>query len=189
MTTRWALLVGGTGAGKSSVATRVAAELALRGRVVGGVVQEATEEDGAHTGHRARRVGGEGSVVLARRSAPPPGARAEALREFCSFVFDDDAFGRARGWIEEASQQADVVVIDEVSKLETARAGHHDAIRDALAGRALVLLVARADQLFGIVERFGLDAEPVATLDADDEAAFAAFVEALADATRRQEDR
>jgi len=182
VTARWALLVGGKGTGQSSRAARVAAQLASRGVVVGGVVQDATEDDGART-YLARHVGGSESVVVARKGAPPKGARPDALREFCSFVFDTDAFAQARAWIRDDSRTADVVVVDEVSKLEVSHGGHHDAILDARAGTAIVLLVVRGDQLFSVVERFALDDEPVATLDTVDDAAFARFVEDLAAAT------
>jgi nucleoside-triphosphatase THEP1 len=174
----WALLVGGKGVDGSSLASRAATELAARGLQVGGVVQEPIERDGRR-GYEARRVGGDERVVLAGKGAAPPGASKEALTDFCSFVFDERAFERAAGWIRAASNEADVVVIDEVSKLEVARGGHHDAVRDALGGRALVLLVVRGDQLFSVVERFELG-EPAATLESGDEGAFSAFVEDVA---------
>jgi nucleoside-triphosphatase THEP1 len=181
--TRWALLSGPRGTGKSSRAARIARELEGRGLTVGGVVQEAIERDGARVGYVARRVGaaarGAGAadeVVLARKGAPDAGGADVA---FCSFVFDSDAFARAREWVALAARDADVVVVDEISKLEVAGQGHHDAVRDALGGRALPLLVVRADQLFGVVERFELD-EPVAVLESVDDDALASFVDALA---------
>ncbi|HEX7600292.1 MAG TPA: nucleoside-triphosphatase [Polyangiaceae bacterium] len=184
MTARWALLVGGKGTGQSSLAARASAELARRGVAVGGVVQDATEDDGGRS-YLARHVGGSESVVVARKGAPPKGARPDALLEFCSFVFDTDAFARARGWIRQDAEAADVVVIDEVSKLEVSRGGHHDAIRDALFGRAIVLLVVRGDQLFSVVERFELNDEPIESLDTGEETAFARFVDELARAAGR----
>jgi len=183
VTARWALLVGRKGEGKSSAASWVAAELAARGVAVGGFVQEAIEEDDERVGYRARGLGRPDSVVVARRGSPPRGAEDGALLSFCSFVFDNDAFRQARGWLQGDLVEAGVVVIDEVSKLEVARGGHHDAILDALAGGAVVLLVVRADQLFSVVERFDLG-EPVATLDAGDDDARAGFVSALAQAAR-----
>jgi nucleoside-triphosphatase THEP1 len=185
MTARWALLAGGKGTGKSSVASRVATELAQRGVVVGGVVQDAIEEDGDRVGYRARHVGGTESVVVGRKGAAPPDADPEALCSFCSFVFDPRAFDRAHGWIRQGVASADVVIIDEVSKLEVAQGGHCAAIREALAGKAIVLLVVRADQLFDVVERFGLG-DALATLDAADEPALAPFVDELARAARSE---
>ena len=176
----WALIVGAKGSGKSALASRVASELGARGVHVDGVIQDAIEEDGERVAYRVRRVGGGGEgVLLARRGAPPAGARAGSSREFCSFVFDDAAFARARTWVRQAAGESDVVVVDEVSKLEVSRGGHHDAIQDALVGRALVILVVRADQLFAVVERFELE-DAVAILDAADESALTSFVEAVA---------
>ncbi len=182
---RWALLVGAKGAGKSTVAQRIAARLADRGLRVGGVVQEAVHEEGERVAYRARHVGHEdqGGLLLARRGAPPAGAREGALCDFCSFVFDGDAFAAAAGWVREDSAACDVVLVDEVSKLEASGGGHHDAIRDALGGRAIVVLVARADQLFALVERFGLG-DALATLDAGEDTSDDAFVEALVAACR-----
>lgn len=180
----WALLVGGKGAGKSTVASRVAAELARRGVAVGGVVQDAIEEDGDRVGYLARHLDGTECVVVGRKGAAPPGD--EALCSFCSFVFDPQAFERARAWIRRGVERASIVIIDEVSKLEVAEGGHCAAIREALEGRAIVLLVVRADQLFHVVERFGLG-EALATLDAEDGPSFAAFVDELARAARQPE--
>ncbi len=180
--TRWALLVGGRGVDGSSLAARAASDLEARGLRVGGVVQDPIERDGERTGYVARRVGADESVVVARRGAAEPG------EAFCSFTFDPSAFTRAREWIGQASREADVVVIDEVSKLEVAGKGHHDAVREALAGAAIVLLVVRGDQLFAVVERFELG-EPVATLEAADEGSYARFVDAVARACGPRADR
>lgn len=164
-TARWALITGAKGADKSGAAARVAEMLAARGIRVGGVIQSPVREGGETVAYRARRVGSPGDeLLLGRRGAAPEGARAEALCEHCSFVFDLDAFAETASWIRRAAAERDVIVIDEVSKLEASGGGHHDAIRDALGARALVVLVVRADQLFAIVERFGLG-EAVATFD------------------------
>ena len=176
MMARWALLVGGKGVDKTSLAERVAAELAARGLRVAGVVQDPVEEDGERRGYVARRIGASETVVVARKGAAEAGSNEATV---CSFVFDASAFERAREWIRQSSREADVVVIDEVSKLEVARGGHHDAIREALRGNAIVVLVVRGDQLFSVVERFALG-EPAATLESADEGAFAQFVEDLA---------
>lgn len=183
---RWALIAGAKGAGKSGTAARVVEGLAARGAVVGGVIQEALHDEGERVAYRAVRVGAPGdAVLLARRGAAPEGARAEALCAFCSFTFDEDAFAEAGAWVRKAARECDVVVVDEVSKLEASGGGHHDAIREALTGRALVLLVVRADQLFAVVERFGLG-DAVASLEVGDEAAMGEFVETVLRAARTE---
>lgn len=183
MNRRWALIAGAKGAGKSGTATQIVELLEARGLTVGGVIQEATHEGDERVLYRARRLGEPPlAIPLARRGSAPEGARPEAVCSFCSFVFDSDAFVEAGRWVREAAARSDVVVIDEVSKLEVSRGGHHDAIEAALGERALVVLVVRADQLFAVVERFGLD-DAVATLEIGDDAdveGFAAVVAAAA---------
>ncbi len=172
----WALVVGASGAARRSLVDRLARRLAERGLVVAGAVQEAVIEGGERAGYVARRLGGDERCPIARHSTAAPGPSEEA---YCSFLFDATGFSAARRWLAEDGARADVLFIDEVSRFEAAGRGHHDAIRAALAGRALPILSVRADQLFAVIERFDLD-EPVASLDAAriDDAAEAAFVEA-----------
>ena len=186
MAKRWALIAGAKRSGKSSLASRVVSELASRGIRVGGVIQDALHEEGERVGFRARRVGSsEEGILLARRGVPPPGATPESAREFCSYVFDNEAFAEAGSWVRQAARESDVVVVDEVSKLEVARGGHHDAICDALRDGALVILVVRADQLFAVVERFELD-DAVASLDTADKSELESFVAAVAKSARAE---
>ncbi|MCC6555689.1 MAG: DUF2478 domain-containing protein [Polyangiaceae bacterium] len=173
--TMWALVLGGKGTGKSATALRVAARLEERGISVAGFVQEGVEEEGDRVAYRLRRLGRDAALVLARRGAA---ARGPSEETFCSFVFDNDAFTAARRWLEEDAPRARALVLDEISKLEAAGKGHHDAVAAALGGGGLTVLSVRADQLFYVMERFGLD-EPVASLDAGDVAAEDAFIEAL----------
>jgi nucleoside-triphosphatase THEP1 len=174
---RWALLSGPRGSGKSTTARRVADALAARDVPVAGFVQEAIDDEEGRAGYLLRRLGGDEARTVARRDSA---ARRPAEEAFCSFVFDADAFAAARGWLAEAAA-ARVLIIDEVSKLEIAGRGHHDAIAEALGGDRLVLLAVRADQLFGVMERFGLD-EPVAALETADPDGFEAFVASVAGA-------
>jgi nucleoside-triphosphatase THEP1 len=139
------------------------------------VVQEPVVENGQRVGYRALRIGGGGEIGVAR---PPTASRAGSEEEYCSYLFDAAAFATARGWIEEAATTAQVVIVDEVSKLEVAGRGHHDAVRSALAGRALPLLGVRGDQLFGVMERFGLP-EPLAAAETGGDAVELALVEAV----------
>lgn len=184
MSHRWALIVGPKGSGKTSLAARVARELTARGVSVDGVLQAAVHQDGERVGFQARRVGASGDeVALARRGVAPEGTPPERAHEFCSYVFDDDAFVQARRWVEQAANAADVVIVDEVSKLEVARGGHYAGIKSALGARAVVLLVVRADQLFAVVERFELE-DAIATLETADEGALSSFVDAITRAAR-----
>ncbi|MCC6215711.1 MAG: DUF2478 domain-containing protein [Polyangiaceae bacterium] len=179
-TTPWALISGGRSTGKSGTASRVAAALAARGVRVGGVIQDAVEEGGERVGYVATRVDAPATrLTLARRGAPPEGTRSGAVHTVCSFAFDGDAFAAVRGWLRDGAGRHEVVIVDEVSKLEVSGEGHHAAIEDALGGDALVVLVVRADHLFAVVERYRLE-DAVATLDAGDDAGLPAFVDAVA---------
>jgi nucleoside-triphosphatase THEP1 len=174
---RWALIAGPRGTGKSSLAWRVVEALRARGVAVGGVIQDAVEREGERTGYVARRVMTPGTAAIARRGTPEaPGETA-----VCSFAFDEGAFAEVRGWLANDARPAGILVIDEVSKLEASGSGHHDAIVDSLASEALTILVVRADQLFFVMERFGLD-EPVASLETTSPDHVERFVEVLASA-------
>lgn len=175
---RWALISGTKGTGKSRTTTRLAAALGARGIAVAGFAQEAIEVDGERQGYRLRRLGNDDERVVARRSSTPRGPHEEA---FCSFVFDNAAFDGARAWLEADAPAADVLLLDEVSKLEIAGKGHHDAVVAALGSGKLVVLSVQAAQLFGVLERFALG-EPVASLETGEDED--AFVEAVASAVR-----
>lgn len=166
----WALILGVKG---ERPLGNVVAALRTRGLRVAGVSQEPVVEDGIRTGHVLRRLG-TGETVPVSATSP---SRVAATESFCGFHFDGAAFARARAWVAADAGAADVVVVDEVSKLEVAGRGHHATVVDALGGAPVVLLVVRADQLFHVVERFSLD-EPLATLDPG--GALDPFVEALA---------
>jgi nucleoside-triphosphatase THEP1 len=181
---RWALLTAPKGAPKTARLLDVIARLRARGLRVGGFVQAplvGQEGPEGHQGYLARALHDDATEAIARRARASdegqPGAQL-----ICSYAFDADALARTRRWIERDARACAVVVLDELAKLEVARGGHHDAVLAALAGPALPLLSVRADQLFAIMERFGLDA-PIAALEGDDEAERASFVEAILNST------
>jgi nucleoside-triphosphatase THEP1 len=174
----WAPLVGGKGDRAAGVPLAVARALRERGLRVAGFVQEAIVE-----GESASATASGASAATSRSSSPARAARrATARRPFCSMLFDARGFEAARRWLDEDAPGADVILLDEASKLEVAGRGHHDAIRAALAGPALVVLGVRADQLFGIMERFGLG-DPVGSLEPG-EADPGRFVDELTAAAR-----
>lgn len=143
----------------------------------------AADGSGERDGYVARALLDDACEILAARAK---GGVDEASKQLvCSFAFDVAALGRVRSWVERDARAADVVVIDEVSKLEAARGGHHDAVVAALAGRALPLLCVRADQLFHVMERFGLE-EPVAALESAKPEALRDFADRIVEAVRRR---
>jgi nucleoside-triphosphatase THEP1 len=172
--TCWALVSGPRGAERSDLARRVAAGLAAAGLRVAGFVQRSTHEGRDVRDIVLERVGRADAVALALAGRT---ARA-GEEEFCSLAFDLAGFAQARGWLEADAPGADVLVLDDVARLEAAGRGHHDAVRAALAAsdaRPVVLSV-RADQLLAVLDRFRLP-DPVAALEcAADNDAVAAFV-------------
>jgi len=121
------------------------------------------------------------SVVLAVGGITPRKPQDES---FCDYAFSAEGFATAAAWLRSDGDGADLLVLDAVSKLESAGKGHAQSVRWAL-GRSdaqVVLLSGRQSQLPGIVEAFALDVEqvvgalelPVSASDLD------AFVEAVA---------
>lgn len=178
--TRWAAIVGARGAGKSTHAAQVAQRLQQLGVRVGGFLQEAHENELEQRSYDLVRFGSGERLALAR----PGGGNQEVdgRTSYCSYSFSDDAFAAAHGWLREDLQQAaQVIIIDEVSKMEAAGQGHYEAIRTSMADDAsITLLSIRADQLFYVVEKLGLEDDPVGVLEIPAEAeeldAFAALL-------------
>ncbi len=174
---RWALVTR-PHPGPASQAASLAAALASRGLDVRGFVQQ-PGEDGAQ---ELVRLGADERVSLALRGAKErPG-----LEPFCGFSFATAAFERARAWVASDVGRCDVLVLDEVSKLEVAGRGHHDALRLALEAAspegALVVACVRADQLGAMLERFS-PGEPLLALEAP---LSAEGIDAFADAVHRR---
>jgi nucleoside-triphosphatase THEP1 len=163
---RWALIVGDKGQGKTSLALQVVAGLRSAGVPVAGFVQRGVhEDDGRRVGYDLVRLADHQVLPLARSGKVP----REGEEAFCSHVFDLEAFAAALRWLHEDGAAARVLVLDEISKLESAGRGHAAAVRAALAlpGPCVVVLCVRAEALFGVVENLLGDAagEPVATLE------------------------
>lgn len=172
----WALYVGERGPERVAPLWQLVDDLRGRGLRVAGFVQASLHADGHRVGSEVVRLGGGTGerVALARSGASARGPNEEA---FCSMVFDADAFARCRAWLRVDAEQADVIVLDEIGKLEVAGRGHYAAVVDALARPCPVVLSVRGDQLFAALERFALE-EPFASRDPSE--AIAAFVDGVA---------
>jgi len=154
---RWALVSGPKGAGRARVLERIVALLRERGLRVGGFLQSRSDD-----GIRLTRLARDGGATLAREGKTPRAGE----EEYCSFAFDPRGFELARRWVDEDSPGCDCLVLHEVGSLEAAGRGHHDAVAAALAQpEATVILSVRAEVLAQVVERFGLETEPIATLE------------------------
>jgi nucleoside-triphosphatase THEP1 len=155
---RWALISALRGADKVQAVRTVIAAIRAHGVRVAGFFQEPAAVGDDHAIVRIRT--GE-RTGLGRRGTLP---RSATEQVFCSFSFDRLAFERAHGWLRADAAEADVLVLDEIGKLEASGQGHARSLTHALAGGALVILATRAHQLPSVVERFQLG-EAIAALE------------------------
>lgn len=182
---RWALVTGPKGSKKGGALRAIATELAARGLRVGGFVQESEGEESPAI-DLLRIADGE-RLTLARTGSA---STRDGEEPFCSFIFDNAAFDRAASWLDEEAHRVDVLVVDEVSKLEASKKGHFSAVARALAlePETLVLLAVRSDQLFAATESFHLEDDAVASLELPAvERARVEFVTTIADDHARQQ--
>lgn len=158
---RWALVSGPKGGGKAAMVSAVLAELRARGAAVAGFRQVRAGEDG----HALERLSTGQQQPLARK----PGTPRDGEEPFCSRLFWMPAFEVARGWFEADAPGAEVLLVDEVSKLEAGRRGHHGTLAWAFehAGERPLVLGVRADQLFEVMSALGLEHEPIASLEGE----------------------
>jgi nucleoside-triphosphatase THEP1 len=181
---RWALISGDKGHDKAALALQIAERLRARGVKVGGFVQRSWRDEAAdQKRYELVRLGKPEKALLAVDGEVAKGPDRE---EFCSYAFRNDVFSLACQWMREDAQQAQVLVIGEVSKLEASGKGHASSMRVALEqdDSKVVLVLARASQLFYVMESFGLSDDPLAALEMPaDSAAIDALADQLADAT------
>lgn len=177
---RWALVTAEKGVGKGPVILEVAERLREAGIRVGGFLQLSRKDAEGLKTYEVARVGREERVVLAVEGIAPKGETEES---FCTYAFRNESFDRAREWIEQDAPSCQVLVLDDVSKLEAMGKGHAASLRLALGtGPGTVVLIgARSPQLSYVMEAFGLDDEPVGAVDLPGErGAIAALAEAIA---------
>jgi nucleoside-triphosphatase THEP1 len=133
-------VIGGRGAGKTTALSELALLLERRGLEVGGVVQPAVHQypAAARVGYLLRDLhDGEDRIFARRREGVSSG-----------FHFDQSGWEWARRRILDARISMDVVVVDELGRLEAEGGGHLPGLEAPLdADRArLWLLGVRADQ-------------------------------------------
>jgi nucleoside-triphosphatase THEP1 len=146
---------GAPGAGKTTSIDLLVASLRARGVAVGGVTQPALEVEGGRAGYDVLDLNTGDRRSLACKSSGVHG-----------FDFDDKVWGWAGERLAQAQGRDQVVVIDELGRLEARGEGHLVALRELVSrpGRAAVLLASvRSDCLDLIVEQIG---EPVLHLEA-----------------------
>lgn len=157
----WALVAGTRGTDRAGLTARVVEALWRHGVVPGGFCQEVIDGEGTGpAGYRLRRLATGERLDVAVRGGPG----CDCGDRICDYTFDPDAMARARGWIVDDARDHPVLVIESVNRLEVAGRGHAAAVDAALASGRIVILMARAERVAAMVERFGLD-EPIAALE------------------------
>lgn len=173
---RCAFITRGHGQDASELMLRVVRALQKRGLVLCGCVQVPRRSRGRLSGYDLVRVGHAGSLPLARRETSQKSG-------FAPFVFRDETFQAARGWINEDAGDARIAVIDSLGALESKGAGHFEAIAAALRASApgFVIASARRDLLPALLDRLGIPRAAALLVDTPcDATAEKRFVQAIA---------
>jgi nucleoside-triphosphatase THEP1 len=145
-------IVGAPHSGKTTLLTEVVSRLRQRGLRVGGITQPALYEDGQRQGYRLRDAAtGEEHPLARRRSDRAPGE--------LGYDFDGAAWTWAQRRLREArsARDLDVLVVDELGRLEARGEGHLPALAERLDDErvGIWLLGVRADCATAIAERLG----------------------------------
>ena len=130
------LLEGRPGAGKSTVAGRLADLLGERGLRVGGFVTEELRERGRRVGFAVEAFDGE-RATLAHVSLPGP-------PRVSRYGVDLEAFERVALPAVEAAARSDVVVVDELGKMELASGRFREAVSELFDGSVPVVATVHA---------------------------------------------
>ncbi len=147
---RLVAVVGPPQSGKTTLLGELIRLLEARGISVGGLTQPTIQDGGERTGYRLRdAASGEERELARRRVGWVPGEPG--------FEFDETAWSWARDRLREARRTRDVVVLDELGRLEARGAGHLASLAEALEGErsGLWLLGVRAECAPAIEERLG----------------------------------
>ena len=142
------IIHGGIGTGKTRLAERLAATLRGRKITVGGIISPRILSDGETIGYRARDIDTGAERLFATLN--PPGI------PIGKFYLSEDALAFALTVIERASATAQVVLLDEVGRLELAGKGHAIALRTLLQSEAIPVLFVRTAFVDKVARAFGI---------------------------------
>jgi nucleoside-triphosphatase THEP1 len=172
-----AAVVGPPGSGKTTLVSTLASRLRQDGLRVGGVIQPAVFGGERSVGYRVRDLWTGRERPLASRPEHGDGT-GTGPRGFC---FEPASWTWARERLLHACDQADVLVVDELGRLEGKGEGHLPALLSALDrdGPGAFLLAVRADCSAAIQNRAGAF-DLILAPDADE-----TEVESLLDRLRR----
>ena len=153
---RWALIIGPKKSDKTGAALGLRDALERQGISVAGFLQSKRFDAENRLFYDITRLSTGEIRPLAEEAINESGSNDVT---FCALRFKESAFDAAKVWLEEDSRSADVIILGDVSKVEIAGQGHFESIQRSLSmsDEKLVVLCVRADQLFYIVEKFGLE--------------------------------
>ena len=142
------ILSGEIGAGKTSVASRLAVELDGRGITVGGVLSPRILDEGVTIGYTINDLMFDEERPFA--SLDPPGIPVG------KFFIAERGLAFARRAIERAASSVRTVFIDEVGMLELAGNGLTPAVRPLLQSQVLPILLVRSSFVDAVVHAFSI---------------------------------
>jgi len=142
------ILSGEIGAGKTSVASHLAAELDEQRVAVGGILSPRIIEDGATIGYTIRDLMTDEERPFA--SLDPPGVPVG------KFFIAEQGLAFARCAIEQATTSVQTVFVDEVGKLELAGNGLAPAVQALLQSQVLSILLVRSSFVEAVVHTFSI---------------------------------
>ena len=139
---------GDIGAGKTRLAEQLVIDLRRRGIEVGGIISPRILKGTATVGYNARDIEtGEESPLA---TVHPPGIRVGM------FYLSEEALSFARAAIARTAATKQVVLLDEVGRLELAGQGHAPALRILLRSNAIPVLFVRSKFVEAVVEKFAI---------------------------------
>ena len=150
------VVYGPRGAGKTSATVQLGEAIARRGIGVGGFFQRVVHDELERRGYDLVGMHDRSETLPLAR---PGGEEKAGSAAVCTFSFSQQALEDGKRWLQRDGASDRVLVMDEISKLEVRGEGHASALRWAmgLSDETLLLLSVRGDQLFYVVEAFGLE--------------------------------
>ena len=142
------ILSGEIGAGKTSVASHLAAKFDEQGTAVGGVLSPRITKDGATIGYTIRDLMTDEERPFA--SLDPPGVPVG------KFFIAEQGLAFARCAIEQATASTQTVFVDEVGMLELAGNGLAPAVKALLQSQVLPVLLVRSSFVEAVVHAFSI---------------------------------
>lgn len=152
------ILHGGIGEGKTTAAIAVCKALIEQGTAVGGIVSPRIIDKNETVGYSIRNLlSGEESPFA---TLDPPGVAIG------KYYIQHSGIDFAQRAIDLAAHTVQVVLVDEVGRLELAGGGHAPALRTLLRSRALPILIVRSQFVTQVVDRFSIDRYEAFAVDA-----------------------